>query len=81
MVLDATMLNTQQYKVGIKGKVEHFGVVAIDYISILKESIWAIISLDLHPVQQLKVYFKENALGFVCFLEQGDILFFSNLFL
>ena len=41
MVLDATLLNTQHYKVGIKGKVEqsrerssaltlHFGVVAIE---------------------------------------------------
>ena len=41
MVLDASLLNTQQYKVGIKGKVEqtqgkeyrpplHLGVVAIE---------------------------------------------------
>ena len=40
MVLDATLLNTQHYKVSIKGKVEqsregvapspHFGVVAIE---------------------------------------------------
>ena len=35
MVLDTSLLNTQQYKVRIKGKVEqsnsvHFGVIAIE---------------------------------------------------
>ena len=30
MVLDTSLLNTQQYKVRIKGKVEHLGVVAME---------------------------------------------------
>ena len=30
MVLDTSLLNTQHYKVRITGKVEHFGVVAIE---------------------------------------------------
>ena len=30
MVLDATLLNTQHFKVRIKGNVEHLGAVAIE---------------------------------------------------
>ena len=30
MVLDAALLNTQHYKVRIKGKVEHLSVIAIE---------------------------------------------------
>ena len=40
MILDTSLLNTQRYKVCIKGKVEHlllhFGVVAIE-----KEAFWS----------------------------------------
>ena len=36
MVLDASLLNTQQYKVGIKGKVEQFRekISALPYTSV-----------------------------------------------
>ena len=36
MVLNISLLNTQQYKVRIKGKVEQFGVVAIE-----KGALWS----------------------------------------
>ena len=53
MVLDTSLLNTQQYKVCIKGKVEHptlyFGVVAIE-----KEAFW------LPSTTRISIFFSQN---------------------
>ena len=41
MVLDTALLNTQQYKVCIKVKVEKLGVVHLGVVAIEKEAFWS----------------------------------------
>ena len=66
MVLNASLLNTQQYKLGIKGKVEHLSLY-LSVVAIVKEAFGSPTLLYLYIYIYIYIHtHKERGKPFVC---------------